>query len=77
MHIDSFSGEFSVHAGRITMMINGEKHDISNLFPKHSYSHAELAHPEINWKIRTEMLKVIRNYVKNLDSEFPVGKIIC
>lgn len=77
MKIDSFSGKFSVHAGRIILLINNEEHNISNLFPKHAYTHGELNHPEINWKIRGEMCMAIREYVFSLDPAFPSNKIIC
>jgi len=76
LFITSFSGSFSVHIGRIILMINGEEHDISHLFPKHNYSHDELNHPEINWKIRVKMAQNIKQYVVGIDPTFDVDSII-
>lgn len=77
MKINSFSGNFSVHAKRIILLINQEEHNISELFPKNNYSHEQLNNPEINWRVRCEMCEIIRNYVKNIDPEFPSIYIIC
>lgn len=77
MKIYSFSGSFSVHGKRIILIINNEVHDISELFPEHSYSHEELNNPVINHEIRTKLCIIVRNYVYDLDQRFPISEIIC
>lgn len=77
MKINSFSGSFSVHGKRILLLINEEEHNISELFPKNNYSHEQLNNPEINWKVRCEINKVVESYVKNIDPEFPSDSILC
>jgi hypothetical protein len=77
MKIDSFSGKFSVHKSEIVLLINNEEHNISYLFPKHSYTQYELNNPEINWTVRKEMIEEIRKYIKDLDPDFPVEKLVC
>ena len=77
MKIKKFYGTFSVHSGKIDLVINNKHHDLSSLFPVHNFSHIELDYPEINWEIRSEISKIVRKYVSELDPSFLIENITC
>ncbi len=76
MKINDLSGEFSIYSKQIKLNINGEIHDISNLFPKHDFSNDELLNPEIAWKVRGMMQKVIIKYLLSIDETFDATIIV-
>lgn len=63
------SGEFSLYAKRITITINGIKHDFSEKIPDKVWRLGvgdninNLNNPHINWKIRCELSKEINKLV--------------
>lgn len=76
-----FKGNFSIYYKKLEVIVNDVYYDISNLvsdeiwdidgnevFPKH---------PEIDWKIRTELIKITRKFVKSIDSKIDSDKIYC
>ena len=64
------SGEFALYAKRITVTINGVKHDFSEKIPEHIWRIGvgdninNLNDPNINYRIRCELSREINRLVK-------------
>lgn len=74
-----FAGELSIYRKVLKLTVNDVDYDISNLVPDEIWemggNEVFPKHPEIDWKIRCELIKIAREFVKSIDDTFPVEKI--
>ena len=66
---------FSIFKKELFIFVDGEKHDISNIVNENVWN-ARISDATEYWTARIELSKIVRNYIKTLDNEFDVDKII-
>lgn len=68
---------FSIYQKRLSVIVNGEPHLLSDRIPDEVWSiGGEFKSPEDDWKIRVEMSKVTREFLLGIDPFIDTSKII-
>jgi hypothetical protein len=70
---------FSIYHKTLIVTFAGKEYDISSRVPTDVWNIGGenlYKHPKYDWEIRTELSKITRNFLLELDKNFPIEKVV-